>query len=190
MSGRQLLRERSDEGLLGELDFDELLAGGHHVLILDTHDTTAPLLEELGVVVVLGLELLAELLEVDEVLALHLSEGDAGGGLEVDKLAEVGLATDEAEGNTLLSAESGQVDDDLNGVDVVGDDDELGLVLLNEGGHVVEAELKVNRLVTLLGSALVGSTALSLVLESECLLLVLLWLVLGEQFKELSGCSS
>ena len=183
MSGRQLLRERSDEGLLGELDLDELLAGGHHVLVLDTHDTTTPLLEELGVVVVLGLELLAELLKVDEVLALHLGEGDAGGGLEVDELAEVGLAADEAEGDTLLSAESGQMDDDLNGVDVVGDHDKLSLTLLNESSHVVETELDEERLVSL------GSTLLSGSLQTLGLLLLGLGLVLSEQFKELGGCS-
>jgi len=172
----------SDEGLLGELDLDELLAGSHHVLVLDTHDTTTPNSGELVVVVVLGLELLAELLEVNEVLASHLSEGDASGRLKVDKLAEVGLAADEAEGNTLLSAESGQVDNKFDWVDVVGDNDELGLVLLDEGRHVVETELEMKRLV-----ALLGILGLSGSLQSGGLFLVGLRLVLGEQFKELAG---
>ena len=184
------MRKYSDEGLLGELDLDELLAGSHHVLVLDTHDTTAPLSVELVVIIVLGLELLGELLKVDEVLAAHLGQSHASGRLEVNELAKVGLAADEAEGNTLLSAEGGQMDDELDRVDVVSDDNKLGLVLLDEGGHVVEAELKVERLVTLFGVGLVGGTALSVVLQSKGLLLVGLWLVLGEQFKELAGCNS
>lgn len=173
----------SDESLLGELDVSELLALGHHVLVLDAHDATAPLALQVGVVVELSLELSAELLEVDEVFAADFGQGDAGGGLEVAELAEVGLAADEAEGDTLLSAESGQVDDHLDGVDVVGDDDKLGLVLLNEGGHVVETELKVHGLVTGLGAGL------GLSLQSGGLLLVGLGDVLREQFKELGSCS-
>jgi hypothetical protein len=179
----------SDKGLLGELDLDESLASGHHVLVLDTHDTTAPLSGEFGVIVELGLELSAELLKVDEVFAADISESNAGGSLQVNELAKVGLAADEAEGDTLLSAESGQVDDELNGVDVVGDDNELGLVLLNECGDVVETELEVHWLLSLLGSTLIGGTALSLRLESVGLLLAGLGGVLSEQFKELGSYS-
>lgn len=176
-------RRYSDESLLGHLDCKKLLAGSHHVLVLDSHNTTAPNLGELGVVVVLGLEGLAELLEIYEVLAADFGEGNAGGRLQVDKLAKVGLAADEAEGDTLLSAESGQMDDELNGVDVVGDDDELGLVLFNEGGDVVETKLEVHGLLSLLG------LALSLSLEAQSLLLVGLGRVLGKQFKELGSCT-
>ena len=177
----------SDEGLLGELDLDELLAGSHHVLVLDTHDTTTPNSVQLLVVVELSLELLSELLEVDEVLSADLSQGNASGSLEVDKLAKVGLSADEAEGNSLLSAEGGQVNNKLDWVNVVGDDNELGLVLLDEGGHVVETEFEVERLVTLLGGSL---ASLSIALQSVGLVLVGLRLVLGEQFKELAGYSS
>ena len=159
------------------------------MLVLDSHDTTTPLSEKVGVVVELGLEEGAELLEIDEVFASHLGQSDAGGGLEVDKLAKVGLATDEAEGDTLLAAESGQVNNELNRVDVVSDDNHLGLVLLNEGGHVVETELEVHGLLSLLGGALVSGAALSLSLESVRLLLLGLWGVLGEQFKELGSYS-
>ena len=172
----------SDHGLLGELDFHELLASGHHVLVLDAHDTTTPGSGQLGVVVVLGLEERAELLEVNEVLASHLGEGDASGSLEVNKLAEVGLAANEAVGDTLLAAESGQVHDELDGVDIVGDHDQLGLVLLNQGGDVVETELEVHWLLGLL-----GVLGLSLRLESQVLLGAGLRSVLGEQFKELGS---
>ena len=154
------------------------------MLVLDAHDTAAPSSEELSVVVVLGLEGVAKGLEVDEVLAADLGEGNAGSGLHVDELAEVGLAADEAEGDTLLSAESRKMDDNLKRVDIVGDHNKLGLVLFDESGDVVQAELDVHGLLSL------GSSVLSLCLESQGLLLVGLGHVLGEQFKELGGYSS
>ena len=169
--------------LLLVLDVDESLTSGHHVLVLDSHDTTTPLSGEVGVIIELGLELLAELLKIDEVFTTDFGESEAGGGLEVNKLTKVSLATDEAEGDTLLSAESGQMDDDLNGVDVVGDHDKLSLTLLNESSHVVETELDEERLVSLSSTLLSGS------LQTLGLLLLGLGLVLSEQFKELGGCS-
>ena len=156
------------------------------MLVLNTHDTTAPLSVQVGVIVELGLEESAELLEVDKVFASHFSQSDASGRLEVDELAKVGLATDEAEGDTLLAAESGQVNNHLNRVDVVSDHNHLCLVVLDEGSDVVEAKLEVHGLLGLLGT-LVASLALSLALESVGLLLVSLRGVLGKQFKELGS---
>ena len=43
--------EYSHVGLLGELDLTDALTGGDHVLVLDTHDTTTPVLAVLVVVV-------------------------------------------------------------------------------------------------------------------------------------------
>lgn len=40
-----------------------------------------------------------------------------------------------------LAAESRQPDDELDGVDVVGDDDEGCLLLLDQGGHVLKTKL-------------------------------------------------
>jgi len=157
------------------------------VLVLDSHDTTTPLSGKVGVIVELSLEEGAELLEIDEVLTADLGESNTGGCLEVDELAKVGLSTDEAEGDTLLTAESGQVNDELNGVDVVSDDDHLGLVLLDQRGDVVESELDVHGLLTLLGGGLVRGLAFSLGLESVGLLLGGLGSVLREQFKELGS---
>jgi len=154
------------------------------VLVLDTHDTTTPLSGKVGVVVELGLELLAELLEINVVLAADFGESNAGSGLKVDELTEVGLSADEAEGDTLLSAKSGQVNNDLNRVDVVGDDNHLGLVLFNKSGHVVETKLEVHGLVGLL-----LLTGFGLSLKSKRLLLVGLRSVLGKQFKELGSYS-
>jgi len=151
------------------------------VLILDTHDTTAPLSGKVGVVVELGLEHGGHLFQVNDILAADISDSDAGSRLEVDELSKVGLATDEAEGDTLLAAESGKMDDELDGVDVVGNDDKLGLVLLNESGHMVETKLEVHGLLTL------GATFASLGLASHScgLLSAGLRHVLGHQFNEL-----
>jgi hypothetical protein len=185
-----VIREvNSHVSLLSELDLSELGSVGHHVLVLDAHNTTTPGSSELVILVVLSAEVLGENLEVLEVLLAHLGEGDAGGGLLVNKLAEACLALDEGEGNALLSAESGEENEELNGVNVVSHNNELGLALLNELGNVVETELDDDGLGGLLGisTTLLG---LSLLLESFLLLLVRLGLVFSEQFKELRSYSN
>ena len=58
----------------------------------------------------------------------------------MDEGAEAGLVLDDHEGDVHLAAEGGEPHDDLNGVNVAGDEDELGLLLLDEGGDVLEAE--------------------------------------------------
>jgi len=167
-----VIREvNSHVSLLSELDLSELCSMGHHVLVLDAHNTTTPGSSELVILVVLSAEVLGENLEVLEVLLAHLSKGDAGGGLLVNKLAEACLTLDEGEGDTLLSAESGEENEELNGVNVVSHNNELGLTLLNELGNVVETELDDDGLGSLLdiSTSLLG---LSLLLESLLLLLV------------------
>jgi len=149
------------------------------VLVLDSHDTTTPLAAEGFVVIELGSEGLAKGLEILEVFFADLSEGNTGSGLGVDELAEVGLSAEEGEGDTLSSAESGQVNHHLNGVDVVGNDDKLGLVFFNKGGHVVETELESNGL-----GGLASTTFLGGLLQSVLLLGSGLGGVLGEQFKK------
>lgn len=61
--------------------------------------------------------------------------------LLVDDSAESRLALDDGVGDAHLAAESGQEDDELNGVDIVGDQDERGLLVLNQANHVVETVL-------------------------------------------------
>ena len=158
------------------------------MLVLDTHDATAPLSGQIGVVVELGLEEVAELLEIDEVFAPHLGQSDTSGRLEVDKLAKVSLAADETERDTLLAAESGQVNNELDGVDVVCNHNHLCLVVLDQRRDVVEAKLEVHGLLGLLGT-IVGGLTFSLGLESIGLLLLCLRGVLGQQFKELGSCN-
>jgi hypothetical protein len=175
----------SHVGFLGELDVDLALSLLHDVLVLDSHDTTTPGLAELVVVVELGLEVLAELFDIGEVFGVHSGESDAGGGLAVNELSEGSLSADEAEGDALLAAESWEMDDNLNWVNVVGDDNELGAALLNKSGDVVETELEV-----LWSGRLLGATGLSFLLETLFLFLAGFWHVLSQQFKKLGGYRS
>jgi len=156
------------------------------VLVLDAHNTATPVSSESLVLVELRAEVLGEELKILEVLLADLSESDASGGLLVDKLAEASLALDEGVGDTLLSAEGGEEDEELDGVNIVSHHNELGLTLLNELSHVVETELDDDGLGGLLGisATLLG---LSLGLEAGLLLLLGLGLVLGEELKELAG---
>lgn len=55
--------------------------------------------------------------------------------------AEPGLALDDGVGNAHLAAEGGEEDDELDGVDIVGDEDERRLLVLNEADNVVETVL-------------------------------------------------
>ena len=75
------------------------------MLVLDSHDTTTPDSSKSLVVIVLSLKLLGESIEVGEVFLSDVGDGNAGSGLQVAELSEVSLASDEAEGDTLLSAE-------------------------------------------------------------------------------------
>lgn len=170
----------SHVGFLGQLDLADLLAAGNHMLVLDTHDTTTPGAAELLILVVAFHELLAQGLQVSNVLLVDISESNTSSILHVAELAEVSLTTDEAERNFLSTAESGQVDDSLNGVNVVGNNNNLSLVLLNEGGDVVKTEFDEKRLGGLLVVLLLSGFLKTLLLVS-----LALSGVLGEQFEEL-----
>lgn len=59
----------------------------------------------------------------------------------MDDGAEPGLALDDGIGDAHLAAERGQEDDELNGVNIVGNEDERGLLVLDQADNVVEAVL-------------------------------------------------
>lgn len=69
----------------------------------------------------------------------------------MDNGTETGLALDDGVGDTHLAAESGEEDNQLNGVNVVSNQDEGSLLVLNEADDVVETVLDV---VGLLGDVL------------------------------------
>lgn len=170
----------------GSLKSTLLLEGAH--LGLGAHDTTTPL--SAGLVVLVHEAILDggdELGELSLVLGADLGEGEDSSGLLVDDGSETGLALDNGVGDTHLLAERGQEDDELDGVDVVGDQDEGSLLVLNQADNVVETVLD--------GVGLLGDILLLLALLDgggllqETLLLLGLGLraVLVEELESLGG---
>ena len=88
-----------------------------------------------------GLGGLDEGSELTLVLRADLLDGEDGGGLLVDDRAETGLALDDDVGDTHLAAESGEEDNKLDGVNIVGDDDKGSLLGLDEGNTMVQTVL-------------------------------------------------
>lgn len=168
--------------LLGKLDVLKLLSSSHHVLVLDSHDTTSPDSAELLVVVELSLEGLLHGIEIGLIFPSEISHSNASGSLEMDKLAEFGLTTGEAERYSLLSAKSGQEDNHFDWVDIVGNDDKLGFSFLNKSGNVVKTVLEVDWFGSL------SRAILSFLLESLLFVLSGFWTVFCKQFKELGSC--
>lgn len=107
--------------------------------------------------------------------------------LLVDHCAETRLALHDGVRNTHLAAESGQEDDQLNGVDIVGDEDQGSLLVLNKADDVVETVLDD---VGLLGDILLLLALLdggSLLEETLLLLGLGLRAVLVEELEGLGG---
>lgn len=139
---------------------------------LGTHDTTTPVTTVLLVLVRVTLLNSGDKLgELGLVLRADLGQSDDSGSLLVDDCSETGLAFDDGVRNTHLAAESGKEDNQLNGVDVVSNQDERGLLVLNETNNVVETVLD--------GVGLLGHILLLLTLGDGGGLLVETLLLLG-----------
>ena len=97
-----------------------------------------------GILVLLEVAVLdgrAELGELALVLGAHLGESENSGGLLVNDGTESGLALHNGVWDTHLAAEGGEEDNELDGVDVVGDEDKRCLLVLDEADNVVQTEL-------------------------------------------------
>jgi hypothetical protein len=157
-------------------------------LSLGTHDTTTPV--SAGLVVLLKVTILDsgdELGELSLVLGADLSDGEDSSGLLVDDSSETGLALDNGVRDTHLLAERRKEDNELNGLDVVGDEDERSLLVLNQANNVVETVLDSVRL---LGDILLLLTLLdggSLLEETLLLLGLGLRSVLVEELESLGS---
>lgn len=68
----------------------------------------------------------------------------------MDNCTETSLALDNDVGNTHLAAESGEENNELDGVNIVSDDDEGSLLSLDEGNGVVQTVLDEERLLGVL----------------------------------------
>lgn len=122
------------------------------------------------------------------VFALDLLDGNDSRGFLVDYGTKTSLALDNDVGDTHLAAKGRDEDDELDGVDIVGNNDESGLLGLNKGNDVVKTVFHEQGLLGVLG-------VLVLILSSgggggqKTSLLVLLGLraVLVEELEQLSG---
>jgi len=99
-----------------------------------------------GLLVLLEVALLDsgdKLAELVLVLGADLGECEDSSGLVVDDRAEAGLALYDGIRNAHLAAESGKENDELDGVDIVGDENQGSLLVLDETNDVVQAVWKM-----------------------------------------------
>lgn len=129
--------------LLGLLDSNGLGTLIKLGLGLQSHDSTTPLTEELGVLVELFVTQVLEDLELRLVLLVDFGEGNNGSGLLVDESSETGLVLHDEEGDLHLTAEGRKPQNKFEGVDITCDEDEGSLLLLNEGGNMLQSELQL-----------------------------------------------
>ena len=156
-------------------------------LTLGTHDTTTPLLPGLvEFVIEVGLDGLAKGGELGLVLGTDFRKSQGSGGLLVDETSEASLTLDNAIRDTHLAAQSWQPDNQLNWINIMGDDDELGLLVFDQGGDVVKSVLDG---VGFLGGVELGSLDLCGGSLGKTLLLssLGLWLILGKKTEQV-GC--
>lgn len=143
---------------------------GHLVLRADGGDTTTPpppllvilvgavkqrkqseLVRSVGNLQV-GLGGADESSELLLVLLADIGDSENGSHLVVNDSAKTGLVLDDHVGDAHLAAERGQVDNEFDRIDVVGDDDKVGLLRLDEGYDVVETEFHKELLLGILRS--------------------------------------
>ena len=94
-------------------------------LSLKTHNTTTPLLLNLGVSV-------AGILATSEssfILRIDTGQADAGGSLLVNESTELSLTSNDGVSNTHLVAESREPHNEFEGIDVVSNQNDLSLLL-------------------------------------------------------------
>ena len=88
--------------------------------------------------------------ELTLVLTLDVLDAQDSSSLLVNDRAETSLPLHNDVGNTHLAAECGEEDDELDGVDIMSNDDKRCLLGLDEGDGVVETLLDKQRLLGIL----------------------------------------
>merc|ERR1719506_1823840 len=141
------------------------LAGSNS--ILESENTTSQL-GGFGVGLLHGRD---DLFEFGMVFLAGLSEADGSAVLLANQVAETGLTLDNAVRNVHLAAKGGKPHNQFDGVNIVRDDNQLGLALFDKSGNMVDTELDHLGLVARLG---VTSLSFEIGLGHETLLLVFL----------------
>jgi len=161
-----------------------------HLRRLVTTDSSTPLTALLLILVrEVGFRRADDVGQFALILTFDLLESDNRCGLLVNDRTETRLTLDNNVGDTHLAAKSREEDDELNGVDIVGDGNKRRLLRLNESNDVVQTVFDKKRSFVVLGILLLsicGGSSDSL--ETSLLLLLGLWAVLVKQLEEL--CSS
>jgi len=97
---------------------------------------TTDLLKAVVEVVLRGLD---DFAQSTFVLRVDVGECESGAGFSPDDSSDSGFAFDDAVRNSHLTAESRQMHHQLDGIHIVGDHHQLGLLLLDQSGHGVES---------------------------------------------------
>lgn len=151
------------------------------------HNTATPLsLDFVNLVVVVGLDGRHEGSEIVLVFGLDISQNDGSSSLLVDEGSETRLGLDDAVGDSHLAAKGGQPEDELNGINIVGDDNQLGLLGFYESGDVVDTVLDHDGLLALIDLGTTGSL-LGELSETDLLVSSGFRAVLVEQLEELGS---
>merc|ERR1719385_15650 len=148
---------------------------------------TPVLLDLISPLVVVDLDSLNQLVQLTVVLLVHVNDGHARGGLAVSNASQPGLVLDDAVWDTHLAAQGGKEQHHLNWLDITGDGDEFGPLLLDEGCDGVNS---VPHDIGPLGLLSLAALSLSLSLSAQTLGLLLLGLgpVLVEKLEQVGGC--
>merc|ERR1712137_892907 len=132
-----------------------------------------------------GFAHLLQCLEITFLLWLHLSNGQAGGSLLANESTEAGLGLDNAVWDATSLAQRWQPHDNLNGIHIVSDNNQVGFLLLDKLGHVIDAHLDGHWL--LISWGLACGLSLGSLGETLGLLRLALRLKRVEQTEELSS---
>lgn len=92
--------------------------------------------------------------ELTLILALHVLEREDSSSLLVHDSAKTSLALNDNVGDTHLAAKGREEDNELDGVNVMCDDNERGLLRFDEGNAVVKTVLGIEGLLVLSGRLL------------------------------------
>lgn len=118
---------------------------------LEAHDTTTPSgADLLGLVGEVGFDSRDKRSKFNLVFGLDVSENESSSSLLVDDCSESGLTLDDAVGDSHLAAEGWEPQNQFNRVNIIGNDDKLGLLGFNQGSDVVDSKLDKNGLLSLI----------------------------------------
>ena len=170
--------------LLGELSLHLLSSLLQLGLRLETHDASTPLL--LDVLVELGGEVILQSLQLRNVLRVHRRQGHHSGVLLVRESTQSALSVDNSERHAHLAAEGRQPHDQLDGIDVLGDNNELRLLLLNQMSDVSKSVLE-DRWGRVASGGFSSGNGFGSSFETLLLGSLRLWLVLLQEGEELSS---